>query len=88
MALAARATSRSALKFAWSEFEQPKGGPEGEGQDARSKDAIKPGQVGARWRHQRREFGDELNRLDVHVRRAVLPRRLELVAHPALRQKR
>ena len=45
MASAARATSRLAHKFAWSEFEQPKAGPEGEGQDARSKDAVEPGQV-------------------------------------------
>jgi len=59
MASAARATSRLAHKFAWSEFEQPKAGPEGEGQDARSKDAVEAGQVGARWRHQGREFGDE-----------------------------
>ena len=38
-----------------------------------------------RWRHERREFGDELHRLKLDVRRAVLPRRLELVAHRALR---
>jgi len=49
-----------AHKFAWGEFEQPKAGPEGGGQDARSKDAVKPGQVRARWRYQRREFGDEI----------------------------
>jgi len=48
-----------AHKFAWSEFEQPKAGPEGEGQDARSKDAVEAGEVGAGWRHQRREFGDD-----------------------------
>jgi len=75
-------------KFARSEFEQPKAGPEGEGQDARSKDAVEAGQVGARWRHQGREFGDEVHRLEVHVRRAVLPRRLQLVTHPTLRRDR
>ena len=41
------------------------------------------------WRrHQRCEFGDELDGLKLDVRRAVLPRRLELVANPALRRDR
>ena len=37
---------------------------------------MEAGEVDARWRHQR-------HRLKLHVRRAVLPRRLELVMHPA-----
>ena len=83
MASAARATSRLAHKFARSEFEQPKGGPEGEGQDALSKDAMEPGHQRTRWRHQRRQLADELRRPKLHVRRAVFTRRLELVAHPS-----
>ena len=50
--------------------------------------AVESGQVRTRRRHQRGEFGDELDRLELHVRGAVAPRRLELVAHPALRRDR
>ena len=63
MASTARASSRSAHKFAWSEFEQPKAGPKGEGQDARSKHAVEAGEVRTRRRDERREFGDEVHRI-------------------------
>ena len=49
------------------------------------KDAVEPGEMRTRWRDQRREFGDKFHRLELHVRRAVLQRRLELVALPSLR---
>src|SRR3546814_20465627 len=42
----------------------------------------------ARQRHYGRELGNELDVLELHVSGAVLPQRLELVAHPALRRDR
>lgn len=54
----------------------------------RGKDAVEAGQVRARRRHQRRQFGDKVHRLKLHMRGAVAPRRFERVAHPALRRDR
>jgi hypothetical protein len=53
-----------------------------------AKDAVEAREVGAWWRHQRRQLGDEVDGLELDVRGAVLPRRLELVADPALRRDR
>jgi len=50
----------------------------------RREHAVVARQVHARCRHQGRETGDEVQRLEDDVRRAVPVRRLQGVAHPAL----
>ena len=49
----------------------------------RGKHPVEAGQVGARWRDQRRQLGDEIHRIPFHMRGAIAPRGLELVTHPA-----
>ncbi len=50
----------------------------------RSATPLEAGQVGARWRDQRRQLGDEIHRIPFHMRGAIAPRRLELIPHPTL----
>ncbi len=54
----------------------------------RGEHPVGAGQVGARWRHQRRKLCDEVHRIPFHMRGPISPRRLELVAHPSLRRYR
>jgi hypothetical protein len=49
---------------------------------------VKPGQVRTQRCDEGGEFGDEVDGLELHVRGAILSRRLELVMHPALRRER
>lgn len=49
---------------------------------------MKPGEMRAWRRRQRRQLGDKVHRIPFDMRGAVPPRGLELVAHPSLRRDR